>query len=93
VGTTRRIPYCVERVALSLGASAGISQRGVSLNSAADLVLAAGPPLGEGRLTGLHAQKSLALPRPGQRILSYHKSISTRAQNYGQKDREGDLTI
>ena len=52
---------------------AGISQGGVSLNSAADLVLAAGPPVREGRLTGLHAQKSLVLPRPGQRILSQHK--------------------
>ena len=80
------------------GALAGISQRGVSLNSAADLVLAAGPPIGEGRLTGLHAQKSLILPRPGQRILSQHKPHNSPEFPHGRKAmtrraERGDLTI
>ncbi len=67
------------------GAPAGIRQRGVSLNSAADLVLAAGPPVGEGRLTGLHAQKSLVLPRPGQRILGQHKPHNSPHFPHGRK--------
>jgi hypothetical protein len=56
-----------------VGALASMRQGGVSLDSAADLVLATGPPVGEGRLTGLQAQKSLVLPRPGQCTLSHHK--------------------
>jgi len=80
------------------GALAGIRQRGVSLNSAADLVLAAGPPIGEGRLTGLHAQKSLVLPRPGQRILSQHKPHNSPEFPHGRKAmtrraERGDLKI
>ena len=79
-------------------ALAGIRQRGVSLNSAADLVLAAGPPIGEGRLTGLHAQKSLVLPRPGQRILSQHKPHNSPEFPHGRKAmtrraERGDLKI
>ena len=67
------------------GAPAGISQRGVSLDGAADLVLTAGPPVGEGRLTGLYAQKSLIFPRPGQRILSQHKPHNSPESPHGRK--------
>ena len=80
------------------GALAGIRQCGVSLDGAADLVLAAGPPVGEGRLTGLHAQKSLVLPRPGQRILSQHKPHNSpefphRHKAMTRRAERGDLTI
>jgi len=66
-------------------ALAGISQGGVFLDGAADLVLAAGPPVGKGRLTGLQAQKSLVLPRPGQRILSQHKPPNSPVFPHGRK--------